>query len=99
MAIYAMTKPDRRWSSYFPVMARYGVAVASVTAALISSRWLDTYLVAAPVSLIADPTLARRDGLGFANMRARADHLGAEFEVQTATARGTRVVVRLPLHR
>lgn len=46
-----MTTPDpRRWSKT-PVIARYGVTVASVTVALISSRWLDTHLVAAPVSL------------------------------------------------
>jgi len=32
-------------------MARYGVAVVSIVVALLSSRWLNTYWVAAPVSL------------------------------------------------
>jgi PAS domain S-box-containing protein len=33
------------------VIARYGVAVVSVTAALVCSRWLEIYLAGAPVSL------------------------------------------------
>jgi PAS domain S-box-containing protein len=46
-----MAKPERRRGSIRPVIARYGVAVVSVTVALIGSWWLDIYLVTAPVSL------------------------------------------------
>jgi two-component system, NarL family, sensor kinase len=46
-----VAKPERRWWSSHPVIARYGVAVVSVTVALFSSRLLDLYLVGAPVSL------------------------------------------------
>jgi PAS domain S-box-containing protein len=46
-----VAKPERRWWSNPPVIARYGIAVVSVTVALIISRILDLYLVAAPVSL------------------------------------------------
>jgi signal transduction histidine kinase len=47
-----MAKPERRWWwSNPPMVARYGVAVVSVTVALIGSRLLDVYLVTAPVSL------------------------------------------------
>jgi PAS domain S-box-containing protein len=46
-----VAKPERRWWTNPPVIARYGVTVVSVAAALISSRLLDLYLVAAPVSL------------------------------------------------
>jgi PAS domain S-box-containing protein len=46
----SMAKPERRWWSCPPVIARYVVAVMSVAAALISSRWLEKYWVAAPVS-------------------------------------------------
>ena len=46
-----MAKPERRWWSNPPVIARYGVAVVSVTAALVCSRWMDMYLVGSPVSL------------------------------------------------
>jgi PAS domain S-box-containing protein len=44
-----MWKPERRWWSNPPVS--YGVAIVSVTAALISSRLLGRYLATAPVSL------------------------------------------------
>ncbi len=46
-----MAKSERRRWSIRPVIARYGVAVVSVTVALIGSRWLDIFLVTAPVSL------------------------------------------------
>jgi signal transduction histidine kinase len=46
-----MAKPDRRWWSNPPVIARYGVAVVSVSAALVCSWWMDMYLVGSPVSL------------------------------------------------
>ena len=46
-----MTKPDRRWWSAPPMIAKYGAAVGSVTAALMSSQWPQIHLTAAPVSL------------------------------------------------
>jgi signal transduction histidine kinase len=46
-----MTKPDRRWWSAPPMIAKYGAAVVSVTAALMSSQWPQIHLTAAPVSL------------------------------------------------
>ena len=46
-----MTKPDRRWWSAPPMIAKYGAAVVSVTAALMSSQWPEIHLTAAPVSL------------------------------------------------
>ena len=45
---------------------------------------------------IAHPEAARRDGFGLSNMRARAQNLGAEFDVRTAAGRGTSIVVSLP---
>ena len=46
-----MAKPDRRWWSAPPMIAKYGAAVGSVTAALMSSQWPQIHLTAAPVSL------------------------------------------------
>jgi PAS domain S-box-containing protein len=46
---------------------------------------------------IAKPQLAGGDGFGLSNMRARAESLGAQFEVQTTAGRGTSIVVRVPL--
>ena len=46
-----MTKQDRRWWSAPPMIAKYGAAVVSVTAALMSSQWPQIHLTAAPVSL------------------------------------------------
>ena len=46
-----MAKPERRWWSNPPVIARYGVAVVSVIAALVCARWMAMYLVGSPVSL------------------------------------------------
>jgi PAS domain S-box-containing protein len=46
---------------------------------------------------IAEPQLASGDGFGLSNMRARAENLGARFDVRTAPGRGTSIVVRLPL--
>jgi C4-dicarboxylate-specific signal transduction histidine kinase len=40
-----------RWWPRPPAVLRYAVAVLSVAVALISARWLDVHLVAAPVSL------------------------------------------------
>jgi signal transduction histidine kinase len=36
-------------------------------------------------------------GFGLSSMRARAENLGAQFDVRTAPGRGTSIVVRLPL--
>ena len=46
---------------------------------------------------IADPQLASGDGFGLSSMRARAEILGARFDIRTASGRGTSIVVRLPL--
>ena len=45
---------------------------------------------------IADPQEASRGGFGLSNMQARAEKLGAQFEVRTAANRGTSIIVRLP---
>jgi signal transduction histidine kinase len=37
------------------------------------------------------------EGLGFANMRARAKNIGAELDVRSTAGSGTSVVVRLPI--
>jgi signal transduction histidine kinase len=47
---------------------------------------------------IANPDDARRDGFGLSNMQARAENLGAQFEVRTEIGKGTSIVVRLPLN-
>jgi PAS domain S-box-containing protein len=47
---------------------------------------------------IANPQLASRGGFGLSNMRARAEKLGAQFDVQTAASRGTSIVVLLPIN-
>jgi signal transduction histidine kinase len=44
---------------------------------------------------IADPQEACREGFGLSNMQARAEKLGAQFEVRTAADRGTSIIVRL----
>jgi signal transduction histidine kinase len=46
---------------------------------------------------IAEPQLVSGDGFGLSSMRARAEKLGAQFDVRTAPGRGTSIVVRLPL--
>jgi PAS domain S-box-containing protein len=46
---------------------------------------------------IANPQLASRGGFGLSNMRARAEKLGAQFDVRTAASRGTSIVVLLPI--
>jgi two-component system NarL family sensor kinase len=47
---------------------------------------------------IANPHLASRGGFGLSNMRARAEKLGAQFEVRTAASHGTSIVVLLPIN-
>jgi signal transduction histidine kinase len=46
---------------------------------------------------IANPNNARREGFGLSNMQARAETLGAHFEVHTAIGHGTSITVRLPV--
>jgi signal transduction histidine kinase len=46
---------------------------------------------------IANPQLAT-GGFGLSNMRARAEKLGAQFDLRTASSRGTSVVVHLPIN-
>jgi signal transduction histidine kinase len=46
---------------------------------------------------IAKPDDARREGFGLSNMQARAENLGAHFEIHTATGHGTSITVRLPV--
>jgi PAS domain S-box-containing protein len=47
---------------------------------------------------IANPQLASRGGFGLSNMRARAEKLGAQFDVRSAASRGTSIVVLLPIN-
>jgi predicted ATPase/signal transduction histidine kinase len=47
---------------------------------------------------IADSLPARKEGLGFPNMRARAENIGAQLEVRTAKDRGTTIVVHIPMN-
>jgi signal transduction histidine kinase len=46
---------------------------------------------------IADFKAASREGLGFSNMRARAENIGAQLKVRTASGRGTTIVVHVPM--
>ena len=47
---------------------------------------------------IADSQAARREGLGFSNMRAHAENIGAQLEFRSAAGRGTTIVVHLPMN-
>ena len=47
---------------------------------------------------IADFQAASREGLGFSNMRARAENIGAQLKVRTASGRGTTIVVHVPMN-
>jgi predicted ATPase/signal transduction histidine kinase len=46
---------------------------------------------------MADSQAASREGFGFSNMRARAENIGAQLEVRTASGRGTTVVVQVAM--
>jgi PAS domain S-box-containing protein len=46
---------------------------------------------------MAKAQLAGGDGFGLSNMRARAESLGAQFDVRTAADRGTSILIRLPI--
>ena len=47
---------------------------------------------------IANAKLASGDGFGLSNMRARAENLGAQFDVRTAPGRGTSILVLVPIN-
>jgi signal transduction histidine kinase len=47
---------------------------------------------------IADSQAASREGLGFSNMRARAENMGAQLKVSTGSGRGTTIVVHVPMN-
>ena len=44
---------------------------------------------------IADSQAASREGLGFSNLRARTENIGAQLEVRSATSRGTTIKIRV----
>ncbi|MBM3855414.1 MAG: hypothetical protein FJ399_20045, partial [Verrucomicrobia bacterium] len=46
-----------------------------------------------------DETLPREDGHGHANMRARAEQIGASLRVSSQPGRGTRILVTVPQPR
>jgi len=46
---------------------------------------------------IANPEGASRDGFGLSNMQARAEKMGAQFEIRTAVGKGTSIAVCLPV--
>jgi two-component system, NarL family, sensor kinase len=46
---------------------------------------------------IANPREADRDGFGLSNMQARAENMGAKFEIVTVAGQGTSIGVRLAL--
>jgi GAF domain-containing protein len=48
---------------------------------------------------IANSNATSKEGLGFSNMRARAEHIGAQLEIRTAVGRGTSIVVCVPMNR
>ncbi len=47
---------------------------------------------------MADSQAASREGFGFSNMRARAENIGAQLKVRTASGRGTTIVVQVPMN-
>jgi signal transduction histidine kinase len=44
---------------------------------------------------IADSQAASREGLGFCNLRARTENIGAQLEVRSAAGRGTTIKIRV----
>ena len=45
-----------------------------------------------------DSEAASREGFGFSNMRARAENIGGELEIRTASGFGTTIVVQVPMN-
>jgi signal transduction histidine kinase len=46
---------------------------------------------------IADSQAASREGFGISNMRARAENIGAQLKVRTASGCGTTIVIHVPM--
>jgi C4-dicarboxylate-specific signal transduction histidine kinase len=46
-----ITRPDFAWRPHSPMILRYAVAVASVTAAITSQRWMEDHWAGAPAAL------------------------------------------------
>jgi len=47
---------------------------------------------------IADSQAASREGIGFSNMRARAENIGGQLQVRSVLGRGTTIVVHLTMN-
>ena len=59
---------------------------------------LRVYLRAVDNPLEEVSQAASREGLGFSNMRARAENIGAQLKVRTGSGRGTTIVVQVPMN-
>ena len=46
---------------------------------------------------MAESQAASREGFGFSNMRARAENIGGQLKVRTASGCGTTIFVRVPM--
>jgi signal transduction histidine kinase len=46
---------------------------------------------------LTDEQMARAEGLGLKNMRARAQRIGGELTIKSSSGSGTTVAVRVPL--
>jgi signal transduction histidine kinase len=47
---------------------------------------------------MADSQAESGEGFGFSNMRARAENIGGQLSVRTASGRGTTIVIRVPMN-
>jgi signal transduction histidine kinase len=47
---------------------------------------------------MADSQAESGEGFGFSNMRARAENIGGQLSVRTASGRGTTIVIRVPMY-
>jgi signal transduction histidine kinase len=47
---------------------------------------------------MADSQAESGEGFGFSNMRARAENIGGQLSVRTASGRGTTIVIRIPMN-
>jgi signal transduction histidine kinase len=74
---------------------------ARPTVISVNVRWDPPNLVLEVIdngSGIANAKLANGDGFGLSSMRARAENLGAQFDVRTAPGRGTSILVHVPIN-
>jgi signal transduction histidine kinase len=74
---------------------------ARPTVISVNVRWDPPNLVLEVIdngSGIANAKLANGDGFGLSSMRARAENLGAQFDVRTAPGRGTSIFVHVPMN-